>query len=218
MISRLFRGRLPPRASKMKARQARIARWLLDTLLIPLAVIFVLLEDVLWNGTRRLLRMLDALPPVQAARARLAVLPASVVLPLFLVPEALSHLAAAYAAILLAEGRLHTATAVLVLGKGGTTLATVWIYRVCEPTLLRVAWFARLRGWALRVRDWALTQVRPIRSRLRTSLSLVRYALLDSLFALRTSQLGGGRVLQPRFRLRAWRAWLSARAGLRRQR
>ena len=217
MISRLFRGRLPSRTSKMRARQARIARWLLDTLLIPVAVIFVLLEDVLWNGTRRLLRMLDGLPPVQAARARLGVMPASVVLPLFLVPEALSQFAGAYGAILLAEGRLHAATAVLILVKGGATLATVWIYRVCEPTLLRIRWFAWLRGWALRIRDWALAQVRPLRARLRSSLALVRYTLLDSLFALRTSQMGGGRVLQPRFRLRAWRAWLSARAGLRRQ-
>ena len=90
MISRLFRGRLPSRTSKMRARQARIARWLLDTLLIPVAVIFVLLEDVLWNGTRRLLRMLDGLPPVQAARARLTVVPAGFVLRLLLVPVARS--------------------------------------------------------------------------------------------------------------------------------
>jgi len=178
----------------------RILRFLLDALLIPLAVLIVLIEDVLWAGALRLLRGLNGLPAIRAAQARVGRWPASVALPLFLVPETLSHVAGAYATLLLAQGRIVTAAAVFTLVKGVCTLALVWIYQACEQTLLRVAWFAWLHHHALLARDWALALIAPLGAQLRARLGALRILLAPIL-----GQVNGSR-LRLGLRLRAWRA------------
>jgi hypothetical protein len=185
--------------SESKPR-TRIIGWLLDTLLIPLAVLIVLFEDVLWAGALALVRRIDALGPVRALHARLGALPASVALPLFLVPETISHLAGAYATVLLAQVHVVGATLMVVGVKGVSTLVVVWIYQACADTLLRVAWFAWLHGQALRIRDWAKAQVAPLRARARAWLAAVRVRL-----RVRSSAFG----FYARLRLRAIRVRLS---------
>jgi hypothetical protein len=147
-----------------------------DILLLPIALLMVLVEDVLWRAARAILRRVAALPPVRRARCRLAGLPASAVLPLFLVPEAISHLAGLAATVLLAQGHVRTAILLAVLVKGGATLTVVWIYESASATLLAVGWFARLHGAVLAVRGWALDKVAPLHravlNRLRRSTPL----------------------------------------------
>jgi len=184
----------------MSKPRNRVIGWLLDTLLIPLAVLIVLFEDVLWVGALALLRRIDALGPVRTLHAWIGGLPASVALPLFLVPETVSHLAGAYAAILLARGDVLAATLMVILVKGASTLVVVWIYQACAETLLRVAWFAWLHGMALRIRDWAKAQVAPLRARARAFLASLRARL-----RLRASALG----FYARLRLQAIRVRLS---------
>jgi hypothetical protein len=184
----------------MSKPRHRIVGWLLDTVLVPLAVLIVLFEDVLWAGALALLRHVGTLGPVRAAHDWLGHLPASAALPLFLVPETISHLAGAYAAILLARGDVFAATLMVVVVKGVSTLVVVWIYQACAETLLRVAWFVRLHGMALRIRDWAKAQVAPLRARARAFLAFLRARL-----RLRATALG----LYVRLRLRAIRARLS---------
>ncbi len=193
----------------------RVLRFLLDTLLVPIAVVIVLIEDVLWAGALALLRRVNDLPAVRALRVQLERLPAAIALPLFLVPESVSHIAGAYATVLLAQGRVKAAILVGGLVKGLCTLLLVWIYQCCEETLLRVAWFARLHHWALAARDWAKAKFAPLRARARAMLAPLGAALRAGLARLRGE--AASPPLNPGWRLRAWRdrfaIWLRAVCG-----
>lgn len=193
----------------------RYLQLLLDTLLIPIAVLIVVIEDVLWVGALALLRGMNDMAAVRAMRVHLERLPASVALPLFLVPEAISHIAGAYATVLLAQGRILAAIIVGGLVKGVCTLLLVWIYQCCEETLMRVAWFARLHHWALAVRDWAFAQVGPMRARVRAALAPIGAMLRDWLAPFRRE--AAGREFNVRSRLLGWRsrfsAWIRAASG-----
>ncbi|HUC17208.1 MAG TPA: hypothetical protein VMA37_05935 [Acetobacteraceae bacterium] len=144
-------------------------RWwrrLTDALLLPFALALVLTEDVLWAGAKALLRGFNRLPLLGRLRSGIARLPAAFALPLFLIPEILSHLGEIYTAVLLAQGCFRAAILVAVLGKGLATLIVVWIYQAAAPTLLRVRWFARLHHAVLEFRYWTLTRVAPLYARL----------------------------------------------------
>jgi hypothetical protein len=147
----------------------------LDLLLLLPALLLVLVEHVLWAGSRGILRGIAGRGPVRAAQLWLGLLPPYGAVPLFLVPELCSHGAGIWATVLLAHGHLVTATLIAVLFKGAATLVLVWIYQAIEPALLRVAWFARLHNGVLAARRWVLDRVLPLREaalhRLRTSVA-----------------------------------------------
>jgi hypothetical protein len=174
-----------------------VLRWLLDVLLIPVAVLLILLEDVLWAGALAVLRALRRHTLVQAAQARLAALPAWVVLPMFVVPEALSHVAGFYVTILLAQG--HVAAAMtMIAGKLVCKLMLVWIYTTCQDTLMGVAWFARFHHWTSAWLAWARERIGPVKERLRAAFARLRW---------RSSTAG----LRLRSRLSAARVWVVRR-------
>ena len=185
----------------------RVLQFLLDIVLIPIAVLIVVIEDVLWAGALTLLRRMTDLAAVRAMRVHLERLPAHIALPLFLVPETLSHIAGAYATFLLAQGRLVSAILFGVLVKGICTLLLVWIYQCCEETLMRVPWFVRLHDWALRVRDWAKAQVGPMRARARALMAPPAALVHEWLAPFRGADMA--RKLNLRLRLLAWRARFS---------
>jgi hypothetical protein len=136
---------------------------LIDLLLLVPALLVVVIEHVLWQGSRAILRRVADLPAVRAAQRGLGRLPPYVAVPLFLVPDLFSHAAGLWATVLLAQGHVVSATLVAVLFKGVATIVLVWIYQACEPTLLRVAWFARLHHAVLAARNWILDRTRPMR-------------------------------------------------------
>jgi len=172
--------------------------WLMDAVLLPPALLVAIVEDVLWAGARAILRTAARWRPVRLLQMQLARLPPAAVLPLFLIPEAISHLGGLWATVLLVERHVVAAVVVAVLVKGTTTLLAVWIYQTCERTLLRVAWFARVHGAVMRARDWALAQIAPLRARLRLWVVHLR---------ARTRQ-GSGRLFR---RFRALRAVIAGR-------
>lgn len=176
-------------------------RWrrLLDAALLPFALVIVITEDVLWAGAKSLLGEINRLRFMRILRLRIARLPVAYALPLFLVPEIVSHLFEVYAAVLLARGFFQAAVTVEVLGKGVATLIVVWIYQACAPTLLKVRWFARVHRAALELRFWTLARVGSLFVRMSSGL-----------------HLGSGRarwLVQRRFR--ALRRWLSGLLGWR---
>jgi hypothetical protein len=180
-------------------RPRRLWRRLLDAALLPFALILVLTENVLWAGAKALLRGLNRLRFMRLLRLRIARLPAAYALPLFLIPDTVSHLFEIYAAVLLAQGYVRAAVMVEVLGKGLATLLVVWIYQACAPTLLRVPWFARVHHAVLEVRRRTLARVVPLWARLS---------------GRDRSDRGRTGVLVHR-RFRALRRWLVATLGLR---
>jgi hypothetical protein len=177
----------------MKSLPRRFVVWLLDLLLLVPALLLVLGEHVLWQGSRAVLRGIAGQPLVKALHIWLGLLPPSLALPLFLVPELFSHASEFGTAFLLAKGHLAAAAIMVVLGKGLATLILVWIYQACEPALLRVRWFARTHHAILRARAALLARFAPVRR-----LVLIR---------LRRSRRAGGTVGQ---RFRRWRARLAS--------
>lgn len=123
-------------------------------LLIP-ALLAVLAEDVLWRAVSALLRWVRRLGPLQRLHARISRLPPGVALPLFLVPEAASRGGWLASAWLLLHGAVQEAMLVYVVTKLIAGLSALWVYRACEPALLRVRWFARVHGMVLQLRGTA---------------------------------------------------------------
>ena len=142
-----------------------------DWLLFPFALVVVLLEALYFAVARLVLGAVRGVPGMERwmerAKRFIGACPPAVVLPMFLVPEAISHAAGFLATLLLARGDVVPAVLLAVVVKGGATLATVWIYQAAAPTLLGVAWFARLHGWVMATRQWTLDQIAPARLFLR---------------------------------------------------
>jgi hypothetical protein len=138
----------------------RVAR---DILLLPPALIYIIVEHIFWAGAKALLRATSRIAAVNIVQARLHRLPAIAVLPLFLVPEIVSHLGGLWATVLLVEHRFVAATLAGIFIKGFATLLTVWIYETCQATLLSVRWFAWLHHVVLRGRDWTARRTRRLR-------------------------------------------------------
>ncbi len=136
-------------------------RLLRDVLLLPPALLYVIVEEVFWNGAKALLRQIARTRVVTAAQRKLERLPAVAVLPLFLVPEIFSHIGGFWASYLLIQRQWVAAMLVGVVIKGSATLMVVWIYQSCERKLLSVRWFAWLHRHVLRGRAWVLERIRP---------------------------------------------------------
>jgi hypothetical protein len=163
----------------------RPSRRPLNLLLLPLALLLVVLEDVLWAGTLAVLRGLRRAPPVRALEAWLRTLSGYAALPMFLVPEVLGKLGELWSFALLASGHPVAGIEAYVLIRLIGTLIAVFIYQACEPALLQIGWFARAVGWVHAVRDWAVGLVRPLISRMRALLRRGRGRLTLRLLALR---------------------------------
>jgi hypothetical protein len=142
-------------------------RHLLNTLLLPAALVVVVLEDVIWAGAKAVLRRVTRLSAVQRLQNEMGCLPGWVALPIFAIPEVIAKAGEVWAVTLLARG--HAASFVLVYGlvRLLSTLVAVFVYIACEAALLRIAWFAALVRWVLAVRDWSLDRLLPLRAHLR---------------------------------------------------
>jgi len=129
-----------------------------SVLMLPFALLLLLGGTALRAGARVLRRS----AAVSAAERALARLPAWAILPLFLIPEAMSHIGGFYAAYLLAHRHFLSATIAVVLIKGVGLLLALWIYQACRPALMTVRWFAWSHGKVEAARGWALCRIRPV--------------------------------------------------------
>jgi hypothetical protein len=166
-----------------RRRWGRVAR---DILLLPPALIYVVIEHVFWAGAKRLLRQAARLDTINALQQGLKKLPAAAVLPLFLIPEILSHLGGFWATFLLVRHKWVAAMLAGIFVKGFATLLTVWIYQSCEPVLLSVKWFAWLHGQVMRGRDWVAARVKPARLLARRVIRGSRSGIARRFAALRS--------------------------------
>jgi len=153
-----------PIGLQARRRQQRWRRWLFNILLLPPALLYVVVEQVFWAGAKTLLRQAARLEAVDSLQQKLAKLPPAAVLPLFLVPEAFSHVGGFWATDLFVHRRLVAAALAGLLVKGSATLMEVWVYQNCEPALMSVKWFAWLHGKFLAGRDWVADRTRRVRA------------------------------------------------------
>jgi hypothetical protein len=189
-----------PQAPPVRTPPVRsFARRLRDALLLPLALILVPIDWSLREGSRLLRRW----RPVRRLEALLAGWPAWAILPLFLIPEGMSHAGGFYAAYLLAHRKVLAATAVAVFVKGIGLLIALWIYQACRPALMTIRWFAWAHGKVEAARDWALDKIGPAWRRARH--------LLRRLVLGRAAVDGEPGTAHVGRRLAAIRAWLRRR-------
>lgn len=156
-----------------------------DALLLPPALLYVIIEEIFWNGATALLRQVARTRPVMALQKKLIALPAPAILPLFLVPEILSHIGGFWAAYLVTRGEWAAAMMAGIVIKGSATLMVVWIYQSCERKLLSIRWFATVHRQALRGRDWVLEKIRPGRELALRLLRRSRAGIVRRFAALR---------------------------------
>ena len=147
----------PRPAAPQRPPVRTFGRRLRDALLLPLALILVPIDWVLRESARLLRRW----RPLRQLEARLSRWPAWAILPLFLIPEGMSHVGGFYAAYLLAHRKVLAATIVAVFIKGIGLLIALWIYQACRPALMTIGWFAWTHGKLEAARQWALGKFRP---------------------------------------------------------
>lgn len=176
---------IAPRGAGRQRGWRRLVRRLRDIVLLPLALLVVVLEDVLWAGAKLALRWITALPPVRRLEAWLATLPGWLALPLFLVPEALGKLGELWALALMAQGHVRSGVLAYLAVRVVASLVVVFIYHACEASLLRVHWFAYAVGIVHRIRDWSVAKIRPWRTVIRAFLQRRRSRLMARLWAIR---------------------------------
>ena len=131
----------------------------------------------------------SVLPPASiwfiSCKPKSAACPRWRVLPLFLVPEIVSHVGGIWAALLLLEDKLGAAILVGVFVKGIAAVLTVWIYQNCEHVLLSIGWFAWLHAQTLRLRGWAARRTARLRVHAAQIVSLGRSRVKRRFSALR---------------------------------
>lgn len=139
-------------------------RRLLNVLLLPVALVLVVFENVLWAGARFLLHRVLHLAVIQGLRLWLAHLPGWAALPMFLVPEAVARVGELWTAVLVFNGHIISAVVVYLLVRVLATLVAVFIWQSCAAALMRLRWFARMVGWIALARRWALGHTEPVRA------------------------------------------------------
>ncbi len=125
---------------------------LVNALLLVPAFTVVMAEDLVVRPIGNALNRIHRVGVLQRLHQRLGRLPPGVALPLFLVPEVASRAGWLASAWLLLNGAAWEALMVYVLTKLLAAVTALWVYRACEPALLRVAWFARVHGMGQRMR------------------------------------------------------------------
>jgi len=169
-----------------------------DLILLPIALVVIVFEDLIWAGALAVLRWVLAWSPVRRLAERMGRLPPGVALLAFAVPELISRLFELWFFVLLARGDMAGAVVVFVAGRAIGTLVAVFVYHACEAALMRIGWFAWLIRTALAIRDWARAIVAPMIGRVRGWIRRDRVRMLRRVQELRWAIL----------------AWMSGRQGL----
>lgn len=125
------------------------------------AVAFLLLfEDWLWSQAVRLLAAMPALPWQATLEKRIAALPPYPAVALFALPGLLLFPVKILAVVMIATGHPLSGLALIAAAKIGSTLLVAWIYRLVRPSLLALAWFARLYAWTIAWKDRMIARLR----------------------------------------------------------
>ena len=161
------------------------ARRLRNLILLPIALVLVVLEDVVWAGLLVVVRALNALPPLRRLAAWLGTLPGWIALPLFLIPEVLGRVGEFWALALLVQGDVALSVVIYLGVRLIATLIAVFVYQSCAAALHSYAWFATLVRWLLLVKDWAVGLIAPWRAWWRSAIGRTRSRVAWRFAALR---------------------------------
>ena len=162
-------------------------RALLKSVLTPplmaLAALLMFIEEVIWEGAKRLMALLGRLPVIRAAEERIAHLPPYGAAALFLLPG-LCLLPVKIAALwLISHGYILFGLQTICIAKLTGTVLVARIFVLTKPQLMTLGWFAVMYEFITRWRNtlyaWVHTSVvwqrlQALRAALRAWLSALR--------------------------------------------
>jgi hypothetical protein len=169
-------------------------RWLKRLITPPLLLLAALLmfvEEVLWEGAKRLTAAIASVPllgrVVRAIESLIAGLPPYGAMAVFLLPGTLLLPVKLGALWLIAHGHALLGLQLIIAAKLLGTALVARIFVLTKSKLLTLPWFAKLYGWLTRTRDALYAWVRA--SQLWQRLSELRAALKFKLKRLKPSRL-----------------------------
>ena len=127
-------------------------------LMMPLAalgVLAMLVEEFLWDMLVAFGNFLGSLETLHEVEARLKALPPPAASFALLAPVALIFPVKLLAVYTMATGHFGLGLLVLLSAKIIGTALVARIYTLCEPALLTMHWFVRIRGWVIQAKNWA---------------------------------------------------------------
>lgn len=128
-----------------KTAQIRSLSWprriLNATIAIP-AVLWIFLEEWLWDNMVLFMAWLGRLPPIRWLEARLAALPPYAALIAFLIPAAILLPFKLAAFWLIAHGQAFLGGVVFIIAKIIGTAFLARIFSLTKPSLMTIVWFA----------------------------------------------------------------------------
>jgi hypothetical protein len=133
--------------------------WLLAPL-VYLAALVLLLEEWFWDVGGRVASAIGAWPPLKALEERVRRLPPYVALAAFVLPGLLLIPVKVLALIAIAHGHAASGLATLVVAKLGGAAVVARLYVLTLPSLLALAWFARLHTWFMALKDRYIARLR----------------------------------------------------------
>ena len=135
--------------SRPPSQPGRLRAWLALPLRLLLALA-ILFEEWGWEPLQRLMERLARLPLLRALEALIARLPPYAALGVLLIPW-LALLPVKIGALwLLAHGQRGLGLTVIVVAKVVGTAVLARLFKLTQPALMRLTWFASLYGrWAL---------------------------------------------------------------------
>jgi hypothetical protein len=157
----------PPPVRTNRIKRLSWRRVASNIFFLPPVLLYIIVERVFWLGAKSMLHHVVRTRVLLALQERLEHLPASVVLPMFLVPEAFSHAGGFLASALLLRREWVAALVVGVFVKGTAMLMVVWIYQASANKLLSVRWFFRFHEETMACRNWVAERMHPVTEVLR---------------------------------------------------
>jgi hypothetical protein len=133
------------------------------TLLAPFiytAALLLLLEEWLWNASKRLFARLPLIPFVARLEAWISSVPPYVALAIFVLPSLLLLPVKILALMSITHGHPTLGLIIIVSAKVLGTALVARLYTLTQRALLSLPWFARYRDIVLRFKDRMIAQLR----------------------------------------------------------
>lgn len=138
----------------------RAFRRILTPPMVALAVLFILIEEWIWDNLTAAMAHVARLPLVRRLEGHLTRLPAWAALACFFLPGLLLLPVKIGALFLMGRGHIVTGVGVVVAAKLVGTAVMARFFTVCKPTLLGVNWFRAGHDWILRIKRVLLGRLR----------------------------------------------------------
>ena len=121
--------------------------------LMAVAALLMFVEEVIWEGAKRLMAVLGKLPLIRSVEAWIAGLPPYGAAVLFLLPGLCLLPVKISALWLIANGHALFGLQLIILAKLVGTVLVARIFVLTKPQLMTLGWFATLYGFITRWRN-----------------------------------------------------------------